>query len=267
MFPYFTIFGKDIPMYGVMALIGAVLLVLLSQFLAKKRGKVKGEDIFYMLLYAAIGVLIGAKLLYLLVSVDVYWLPDKDFAENMKYWLAVLTSGGFVFYGGLIGGVIGGLRYAIHYKLPLSDAVEAIVPGIPLFHAFGRVGCFMSGCCYGIEYDGPLAVTFTNSLGAPNGVSLLPVQLIEAVFNLVLCAVLVVLFLKKARTWLISGTYLVAYGIARFILEFFRGDIVRGKALGLTTSQWISFAIVAFGVALICNLPTIIMSKRKPKEA
>lgn len=245
-------------MYAVMAVIGGAAFCLLSALLSKKRKTVPAEDIFYMSLYAGIGCLIGAKLLYIIVSVNTYWFPEESFSYNMKYWGLVLTSGGLVFYGGLIGAVIGALRYCTHFRIPVKEAFNTVTPAVPLFHAFGRIGCFMAGCCYGMEYDGAFSVTFQNAIGAPNGVPLLPVQLIEAAGNFLLAAVLTVLFLKTTVS--LPGIYLACYGTMRFILEFFRGDAVRGKFGYLSTSQWISLAIFVLGAVLIVK--NIILHKK-----
>lgn len=251
MLPFIDIFGKTVPMYAVMAFAGAAALCLWSVMLAKKRGVISCEDIFYMLLYAGIGCLIGAKALYLIISVDVYWFTDKSFADNMRYWLTLLMSGGLVFYGGLIGAFLGALRYCTHFKIPAYEAIETVIPGVPLFHAFGRIGCFLAGCCYGMEYDGVFSVTFENSPAAPNGVPLLPIQLIEAFGNFLLFVIFTLLFLRNFPRLSLSGLYLSCYAVMRFVLEFFRGDIIRGKALGLSTSQWISIAVFAAGVILL----------------
>ena len=237
-------------MYAVMVFIGAAVMCGAAVLLAKKRKTVPAEDIFYMLLYAGIGCLVGAKLLYIIVSVDDYWLEDKSLKENMRYWAAVLMSGGLVFYGGLIGAFLGALRYCKHFKIDFRESMHIVIPTVPLFHAFGRVGCFMAGCCHGIEHDGIFAVTFTNSPAAPNGVPLLPVQLFEAMGNLALAVVLTVLFLRNAGISL-GGFYLVCYGVMRFMLEFFRGDDIRGSVLALSTSQWISLLVLAVGITLI----------------
>lgn len=258
MLPVINVFGKEISMYAVMALIGAAAFCLLSVFLAKKRGKVPAEDIFYMSLYAGIGCLIGAKLLYIIISVHTYWFPEESFSYNLKYWEIILTTGGLVFYGGLIGAVLGALRYCKHFGIHAKEAFETITPAVPLFHAFGRVGCFMAGCCYGIEYDGAFSVTFQNAIGAPNGVPLLPVQLIEAAGNFLLAAVLTVLFLKTTVS--LPGIYLVFYSMMRFILEFFRGDTVRGIFGNLSVSHRISMAIFTFGTFLIAK--SIILHKK-----
>lgn len=251
MHPFIHVFRWDVPLYAVLSFAGAAAMCVLAVLIAKKRGGVEAEDVFFMLLYAGIGCIIGAKALYLAVSVKVYWYPDKSFLDNLKYWYGLLMQGGLVFYGGLAGAFLGALRYLKKYKLPVFEHMEAAVPAVPLFHFFGRLGCFMSGCCYGIEYDGPCAVTFEHAIAAPNGVSLFPTQLTEAVFNLLLSVALCILYLKKPRRGVVAGMYLCCYAVARFVLEYFRGDIVRGHMLSLSTSQWISLAVLATGIFLL----------------
>lgn len=251
MFPIITIFGRDIPLYAVMAFMGAAAMILLSVFIAKKRGKIPSEDIFFMLLFAGIGCLIGAKLLYIIISVDVYWQPELSLSENLENWYIILTQGGLVFYGGLIGAFLGAFIYTKKYKLPIIESIETVVPAVPLFHAFGRVGCFLSGCCYGMEYDGLCSVTFTHALAAPNNVSLFPTQMTEAIFNTILCIILCIIYFKKPRKGIVSGVYLISYSVMRFVLEFFRGDIIRGEAWIFSTSQWISFLTLAAGIFMV----------------
>lgn len=257
MFSHFEILGRDIPMYAVFAILGAAAiagyLALMCRFPRKAPPRIDPYDIFFMLLYAFIGAVIGAKLLYIVTSVDVFWYPDLSFAENMQYWVAIIAGGGLVFYGGLIGALIGGLRYILHFKTPVSAMLDLGFAGIPLFHAFGRLGCFMAGCCYGTEYHGIFAVTFPegNLGGAPAGVELLPVQLIEAFANIILWLILTVVYRRTTRRFLTSGIYLVSYGILRFVLEYFRGDLIRGNIFVFSSSQFISFFIVAAGIFLL----------------
>ena len=263
MLPYIRLFDFDIPMYSVLALLGAAAMSLFCVLQCRFPRKalpapmapvIQTYDSFYMLLYAFIGAIIGAKLLYLITSVEVYWLPQLSFADNMKYWLALIAGGGLVFYGGLIGALLGALRYVLHFKAPVSAMLDLGFAGVPLFHAFGRIGCFLAGCCYGVEYHGVLAVTFPeNNLGGAPTEELLPVQLMEAALNLILWAVLLAVYRRTSRRWLTSGLYLTCYGVMRFILEFFRGDIIRGSIFSLSTSQFISIFIVAAGVLLLIN--------------
>lgn len=258
MLPYIHLFGFDIPMYTVMAVAGAAAIslfcVLQCRFPRKTPPAIKTYDVFYMLLYAFIGALAGAKVLYLLTSVEVYWIPQLDFTENLKYWLSLVAGGGLVFYGGLIGALLGALRYILHFKAPVSAMLDSGFAGVPLFHALGRVGCFMAGCCYGVEYHGAFAVTFPESnIGNAPSVELLPVQLMEAALNIALWAVLFAVYRRTSRRWLVSGLYLTCYGVMRFVLEYFRGDLVRGSVFSLSTSQFISIFVVAAGALLLIN--------------
>lgn len=259
MYPFINIFGKTITTYSLAMIAGAFVAVFLARFLAKKVGINTAEDSTDTLIFAGIGCLVGAKLLYLLVSVDVYWFPDRTLLENLNYWRILLSNGGLVFYGGLIGAFLGAIIYTRYYKMATTDLIEGIMPSIPLFHAFGRVGCFLAGCCHGIEYDGIFSVTFTNSPAAPNGVPLFPVQLAEALLNFILAGILSVMYTKKLRRGTVTATYMISYAIIRFVLEFFRGDLIRGVAI-LSTSQWISIAMLIVGVALV------ILSCRKKAE-
>ena len=259
MLPYLNLFGVDIPMYAVMALLGAAAISLFCVLQCRRPRKtpphIKTYDIFYMLLYAFIGAVIGSKLLYLLTSVEVYWIPQLSFWDNMRYWLLLIVGGGLVFYGGLIGALLGALRYVLHFKAPVSAMLDLAFVGVPLFHAFGRVGCFLAGCCYGTEYHGILAVTFpeNNPGKAPADVELFPIQLTEALLNIILWAILFTVYRRSTRRWLTSGLYLTCYGVMRFVLEFFRGDIIRGSVFSLSSSQFISIFIVAAGVLLLID--------------
>ena len=258
MLSFIHLFGRNIPMYPVMAVLGAAAISLFCvsqcRFPRKAPPDLQGYDGFYMLLYAFIGAAIGAKLLYLITSVEVYWLPQLSFLDNLKYWLYLIAGGGLVFYGGLIGALLGALRYVLHFRTPVSAMLDLGFTGVPLFHFFGRIGCFLAGCCYGIEYHGVFAVTFPEgNLGSAPTVQLLPIQLIEALLNLILWAVLFTVYRRSSRRWLTSGLYLTCYGVIRFILEFFRGDLIRGSIYSLSASQFISIFTVAAGVLLLIN--------------
>ncbi len=251
MYPYITLFGKSVSSYALMAVFGGAVATIFSLLMCKKDKSVSLTDLFFSLIYAVIGCWIGAKLLYILISVDTYWLADKVFEENIYYWLSILMTGGFVFYGGLAGAVIGILIYCHRFKISFRNVISIITPSIALFHAFGRTGCFLGGCCYGIEYHGFLSVTYSLSPIAPKNIPLFPVQLVEVALNLVICIVLTYIFLNKAHKISTFGVYLVLYPPVRFILEFFRGDLIRGFIGFLSVSQWISIFLFAFGILIL----------------
>lgn len=111
--------------------------------------------------------------------------------------------------------------------------MDFVVPGFALFHAFGRIGCFMSGCCYGLRLQKQFAF-----LGIH--LNYFPLQLVESIFEFIMFFVLS----KRVREGKILNRYLISYSIFRFINEFFRGDAVRGVWFGISTSQIISLLII-----------------------
>ena len=153
-----------------------------------------------------------------------------------------------MFYGGLIGGLACVLLGGRLHKIDTMKYIGRFIGFIPFIHSFGRVGCFMSGCCYGIPYSGIGAVRFPAGSYAPADIELFPVQLVEAGMLMVIACIILYLVLAKNNLHGIE-LYLVLYGCTRFILELFRYDAVRGRLLGLSTSQWISLLSIA-GVVL-----------------
>lgn len=248
--PYFIVFDYLIPFYGVLFFLGMGAAAGLAVLLCKKR-QIERYHMVGAAVYAGIGGVLGAKLLFLLVSI-------RQIIE-LRPSLEALIKGGYVFYGGVIGGALGLMIYAKQFKLSTVDFFDMGALVVPFGHAFGRVGCFFSGCCYGIEHDGFLSYTYEYAMGqdTPLGVPLLPVQLIEAFGLLCIFAVILLLYrakpMQRGRELL---AYLTLYPILRFTLEFFRGDKVRGGFLGISTSQWISLALLLTAVSAAAVLAT-----------
>ena len=249
--PFIYLLGKEIPIYGVAWIIGTAIAAIIAALLTNKCG-IKKYDLVYSAVFAVLSGIGGAKLLFIIVSL-------KTIIENNISFTAVL-QGGFVFYGGLIGGAIGIIIYTKMYKLSTLKFFDLYAVVLPLGHAIGRIGCFYSGCCYGMPYDGIFSCVYTKTLGmTPLNTPLLPIQLIEALLLFILFVVSIIIFLKKPKTGMITAIYLYSYNIIRFILEFFRGDTERGLWLGLSTSQIISIALVI--IVSVC----IMHNKRKIK--
>lgn len=234
-------------MYGVCAFTGIVLACLYVIFETKKRG-FPWENVTIIAPVTLICGLVGAKILYLLKAYSLAGIAELFTSFDGLY---TLVSTGTVFYGGLIGGVVGcfwGLRLA---NAKWKDYEAPFITALPLAHAIGRIGCFCAGCCYGIPTDSVLGVVYTNPVGgAPAGVSLLPVQLFESLFNLLLFLTLHIIGKKIGNRRLLLPIYLVSYAFARFLLEYIRYDSDRGFYFGLSTSQWFSVLAAAAGVIL-----------------
>lgn len=244
-----VIFGREIPLYGLMFYLGIALAAGVA-FLLCKRRRIEYFDLAGSAVYTMIGAVIGAKLLFIVVS----W--EQIVAYDLS--LVAVIKGGFVFYGGMLGGLAGLIIYCLQFKMHFWDFADLYVSVLPLGHALGRVGCYFAGCCYGRPYDGPFAVVYENVVGlTPVGVPLFPIQLAEAFGLLLLFGIFITLFLKfKRSNGHIACMYLMAYAVLRFIIEMFRGDGERGAFLGVSTSQWVSIALFVSGaafLALICR--------------
>lgn len=232
---------------------GIFLAGIVAVFISK-RFNIEKYDVVCSAVFAVIGGLIGSKILFVLVSLKTI----------IEYKIPILNilKGGFVFYGGLIGGIIGLVIYTRKFKLPTLPFFDLMAVALPIGHACGRVGCFFAGCCYGIEYDGPLSYTYTNNIGnTPLNTPLLPIQLIEAVFLLGMFVLFVYISLKAKGDGLITALYLILYGTIRFVLEFFRGDSERGMFLFFSTSQIISIILIVSAIVLIMKNNLIIFKK------
>lgn len=251
MFPYLDENGK-IPMYGVCLIIGMVISFLVM-FLLTKKEKKNVDQFFYGSLFAAIGGILGAKILCILTSIDVI----------IEYKLDIVTiiKNGFVFYGGLIGGFLGYLIYCKAFKQDLFEMTDIAAVSLPIGHAIGRIGCFCSGCCYGMPTDSFLGVIYSHPAdpNCPVGIKLVPTQLIESFYNLIIFVILLIITLKfetKKSTRTILYVYM--YATCRFINEFFRYDKIRGSLWIFSTSQWISIFLV-----IVATIYLIIKRKRK----
>lgn len=232
-----TLFDLELPIYGLCYYAGIGLAAVAAYLLVKVKQVFPPYDLIYSAVYALIGGMIGSKLLFIIVS----W---RDIIRLQLPFEAVL-KGGFVFYGGLIGGAVGLWIYTLQFKMALADFTDVYATVIPLGHAVGRVGCFFGGCCYGMEYHGPCAVVYTETVGTtPLDTPLLPVQLIEALLLISLFTVFAYLYCRKGGRHDMACLYLISYGAIRFILEFFRGDAERGLWLGISTGQIISMVLI-----------------------
>lgn len=235
--------------YGLMIGIGFILCVLLGVYRAKKRGMSSDAAIDIALLGVIIGF-IGAKLMYVIVELPAF----------IKNPLDVLGSEGFVVYGGIIAGVAAAMVYCKRKKLVFLDYFDLLAPSISIAQAFGRIGCFMAGCCYGKETSSVFSVTFPEGSIAPAGVALIPTQLIFAAGNFVIMIALLVFSRRSKHRGDVGALYLLLYGVGRFALEFLRADN-RGTVGVLSTSQFISIFFV-LGAALM-----FYMNRRRDAKA
>lgn len=243
MLPYLTFFHFNVPMYGVCLAAGLLVGAMIGTKRAIKRGG-DVNDAIILIALAFSGAMVFAKIGYLIFSFGLQPLFAELKEGNFK---VLVEEGGFMFYGGLLGGITVAYIFIKIQKLDVSVYIDSFVPVIPIGHAFGRLGCTCAGCCFGVPYNGFMAIRM-------QGMSVFPVQPLEAVLN-VFIAWFLFSYTRKKRGMAVVFIYLILYGIVRFSLEFLRGDLIRGIWWGLSTSQWISLAtaLVSAGALLVCK--------------
>ena len=236
----FTVYG-----YGLMIAIGVIVAYSVGEYRAKKQN-LDQDSLFWITISCLVGGIIGAKLLFYIVEI-------KSIIANPKILLDI--THGFVVYGGIIGGIGVGYLFCKIKKLEFLRYFDLVMPSIAIAQGFGRVGCMFAGCCYGRETDSWFHVIYHSSDFAPNGVALIPTQMIMAILNFAHFFILAFLAKKVLKhSGQVAGFYLIFYSIGRFFSEYLRND-PRGNVNILSTSQFISLFILAAGVGtvLLCG--------------
>ncbi len=242
-----------LPTYGVLYACGAVIAGLW----VIRRGRSLGisqEHMFNICFYSLLGGLLGAKLLLILVE----W---RYYLANPMEILGTIRSAG-VLIGGLVAGSLVFLLYCRRHSLPTWSVTDAAVAPMALGQMIGRIGCFSAGCCYGKPTHGHLALTFTDPIaaaqtGVPLNIPLVPTQLIEGFADLALVLFLVWMWRRRNAPGAVPGTqtwlYILIYSCTRFLIEFWRGDTVRGLWFQgtISTSQILSLLAAAAALAFL----------------
>jgi phosphatidylglycerol:prolipoprotein diacylglycerol transferase len=254
MFPILIKIGPlTIHSYGFMMALGVGLGVWFIYRQAKKQGlnAVKIMDAaFYILIIS----LVGAKLVLLAGNISYYWENPKEL-----FWIA--KTGG-VFQGGLAFGIIFALWYLHKHRIPTWKVGDIAGAALALGHGFGRIGCFLAGCCWGRECALPWAVKFRsdyahNLTGIPIDQALHPVQLYESGLNFLNFFVLFLVLRKKKFDGQVFSLYIINYSVIRYFTEFFRGDhaektfLFRGPSPFLSLSLPQLFCILGLAAGLL----------------
>ncbi|MCD6539743.1 MAG: prolipoprotein diacylglyceryl transferase [Candidatus Omnitrophica bacterium] len=178
---------------------------------------------------------IFSRLGYIVTHWD-YFLED--------WWRSIISSGGFVFYSGLLGGLLFLLFFVRKKSLSLLKTLDLLSPSLALAHSLGRIGCFFYGCCYGKPTSSFLGIKFPpDSPAGQLGQPLIPTQLISSFFLLIIFIILLILRDKKLPPGRVFVSYLLLYGAFRFVIEFYRGECL-GYFLSLSIGQWLSLGLI-----------------------
>lgn len=247
----FDIFGIKIKSYGLMIAIG---IIVASSLLIKsgKKKKMDEDSLLNLIIFTVIGGVLGGKLLFIITEIkDI--LKDPSILLNFGY--------GFVVYGAIMGGALTIYLYCKRKKWNGLELIDMTVPGLALAQGFGRIGCFLAGCCYGAETTSSIGVVFPKGSLAPSGVHLHPTQIYSSIFDFILGFFLLYYAKKEREKGKVTGMYLMIYSIGRFIVEFFRND-PRGSVGSLSTSQFIAIFTLIIGI-IIFNAKNIFKGEKK----
>jgi len=234
--------------YGFFVAMGFLIGIYLATRQARKEG-LSSQKIVDLGFYILLASIIGSRLFYIVVNPSHYLNNPLDI---LKIW-----EGGLVFYGGVLLGIPTFIWYVKRNNMGLWRTADMFAPSIAIGHAFGRIGCFSAGCCYGkIAESLPWSVIFSNpECLAPLNVPLHPTQLYEAGGETVNFLILITLRKYKSFNGQLISAYILIYSLIRFTIEFFRGDVNRGFIIeNLSVAQGISvlmFLVAAIGFFIL----------------
>jgi phosphatidylglycerol---prolipoprotein diacylglyceryl transferase len=246
----FKIGSFQLPTYGVL-LATALIAALYTVVRLGRRERLDAGRLVDFSTWIIVTALVGAKVLMILTEWSFYSEhPGQIFS------LATLEAGG-VFYGGFIAATFFAIWYIRSYKLPFWKVFDVYAPAIALGQSIGRLGCFSAGCDYGVPSHSFWAITFSSKFshdmtGVPLGIPLFPWQIVASMTMLCIFGILIWRYGHKSRDGEIFLLYIVLYAIARFSLEFLRGDPDRGFVFNhlLSTSQFIALLVLGVAAAL-----------------
>ena len=218
---------ENIPIYGIFVIL-SLLINCIMVFVLGKKLELKRNDIICSLTFEMILAILGAKVLNMI-------------QEHNSFFYAGLSS-----YGGAIGGIIAVFAFSKMYKIPILKLLNVYVPLLPLIYGIAKFGCFFSGCCYGIEYNGFGSISYKFSTEAPLNIGLFPVQLLEAILNIAIFVIVLKNFEKNKDTYKNIANIFLYSGLCKFGLEFFRAS----WNYGISSTQIISIIFIILGIVL-----------------
>lgn len=208
-------------------------------------------------IWIMIGGFIGARAFHIIFEFPEFYTNHPS--EIFQFW-----KGGFVFYGGLLGGLISGCVFLKRKHQALTPWFDHTAPVVALGYAIGRIGCLLAGCCYGKECDLPWAISFSSGAEAPANLLLHPTQIYSFLIELL---IFIILLKIQATAWIKNQTgrlfslWLILHGLGRALVESYRGDYRGNEYMGLSLSTYLSLAVVLSGFLFI--LSTLKKSKVK----
>lgn len=224
-------------MYVVAILVGTYLI---RREVRRKKLSISDDSLYNLVLLVFVAGLIGARVFYVVFSLDYYLANPKE--------IPAIWHGGLAIHGGVIGGFLAALFYCRKREVPFFRLADTFAPSIILGQTFGRFGNFMNGDAHGTPTDLPWGLVFpANSIAGQQfgPVPLHPTMLYEMILNFIIFALLMKLRLSPSKDGYIFSLYLIFYSVGRFLVSFFRADNL--MIMGLSVPHLISVLII--GVA------------------
>jgi phosphatidylglycerol:prolipoprotein diacylglycerol transferase len=232
--------------YGFLIAVGFLVAVWVIRRLCL-RSKLDVDRVLDLTFWSLLVGFVGARVLYVLTQFDSFARSPMDI---FKVW-----EGGLVFFGGPLAVVPFAVWYVRKFKLPTWKVMDAMIPGLVIAHAFGRLGCIAAGCCYGKPTGADWGFRFYSPLIDVNlrGIPLHPTQLYESSALFVLFLGMLWLYRRKVFDGQVVLSYFIVYPVIRSVIEVFRGDTLRGFVIEdvLSTSQFISIGVFAAASAAL----------------
>lgn len=240
--------------YGFCIAVGALLGFSYMAWQGKKLFGMTFDQSNTLFIFLVLAGVIGGK----------FFMIFEDPSHYLSHPIRLLSGSGFVFYGSLIFAIPTMLWFFKKHKIPTLGMLDVMAAVTCIVHGFGRIGCFMAGCCYGKPSLSSFGVVFTDPVcqAEPKNIPLYPTQLYESGFIFLILIVLLLLRNRKQFDGQLFLIYLITYATGRGVLELFRGDLDRGFIFGslLSNSQVVSILIISVAIYFYVRL------KRKSKQ-
>jgi phosphatidylglycerol:prolipoprotein diacylglycerol transferase len=240
--------------FGFMLAVSFLLGIYISGYRAKRFG-VAPEHILDLSVYVIISGVVGSRLLYVAFHIDEY----RNFVDVFALW-----QGGATLYGGFLLAILAGYIFSRKRNVGFLLLGDIISPALALGIALTRVGCFLSGCCFGKQTTHAWGVTFPPdspagayerglaAVGSAGAVALHPSQLYDSLLGLVTFVLLIALQKRLAKRGAAFGLMLFCYGVSRFVVDFTRYYETNMMLTGsINLNQVISAGLVIAGVYLL----------------
>lgn len=235
-------FNLNIPFYGIIILIALILNILIVLFISKKHSFTK-KEIIILLFYENIGIILGAKILSFLEN-------SNELLGNFNILYLGLSS-----YGAVIGALLFLLIFFIQFNKSIKEILYTVSPSIPLMYGIGKIGCFIVGCCHGINYSGFGSVVYNHSKLVPHNTHFFPVQILETILFVIIFIYMINDHIKNRFSFKTIGIGSILSGLSKFILDFLRNSHV---GIILSTNQIISLIFIIIGfIILFLNKKTL----------